>query len=112
MESSRRHLLNDVAELRSMLKNNENTFYPRFSVTRKTGVAFPKTGVLFFTLKAIWRENTLQETRVTFKIEIMGVLFAGDAKNKIPGANHPRSDRTNSEAYSSSEFEFRTFSLN
>jgi len=53
MESSRRHLLNDVAELRSMLKNNENTFYPRFSVTRKTGVAFPKTGVLFFTLKAI-----------------------------------------------------------
>jgi len=48
MESSRRDLLNDVAEHRSSLKNDQNTYYPRFSFTPKTGIAFPKTGVLFF----------------------------------------------------------------
>ena len=47
MGSSRRDLLNDVAEHRSILKNNENTHYLRFSFTPKTGIAFPKTGVLF-----------------------------------------------------------------
>jgi len=31
MESSRRDLLNDVTEHRSILKNNQNTFYPHFS---------------------------------------------------------------------------------
>jgi len=47
MESSRRDLLNYVAEHRSILKNNQNTFYPRFSLTPKACTAFPKTGVLF-----------------------------------------------------------------
>jgi len=47
MESSRRDLLNDMAEHRSILKINENTHYPRFCFTPKTGIAFPKTGVLF-----------------------------------------------------------------
>jgi len=31
MESSRRYLLKDVAELRSVLNINQNTYYPRFS---------------------------------------------------------------------------------
>ena len=44
--SSRRDLLNDMAEHRFILKNSQNTYYPRFS-TPKTGIAFPKTGVLF-----------------------------------------------------------------
>jgi len=30
-----------------MLKNYQNTHCPRFSFTPKTGIAFPKTGVLF-----------------------------------------------------------------
>jgi len=35
----------DAAEHRSTLKNNQNTCYPRFSFTPKTGKAFPKTCV-------------------------------------------------------------------
>jgi len=41
MESSRRDLLNDVAEHKSILKDNQNTYYPRFSFTPKTDIAFP-----------------------------------------------------------------------
>jgi len=44
---SRRELIIDGAEHRSILKNNQNTFYLRFSFTPKTGLSFPKTGVLF-----------------------------------------------------------------
>jgi len=47
MESSRQDLLNDMAEQRSILKTNQNTYYPRFSFTPKTCVSFPKTGVSF-----------------------------------------------------------------
>ena len=47
MESSRRDLSNDMAEHRSILKNNQNTYCPCFSFTPKAGIAFPKTGVLF-----------------------------------------------------------------
>jgi len=42
MESSRRDLLNDMAEHLLILKNNQNTFHPRFGFTPKTSVAFPK----------------------------------------------------------------------
>jgi len=49
MESSRRDLLNNVAEHRSIVKNNLNAYYSRFSFTPKTGKAFPKAGVLLFT---------------------------------------------------------------
>jgi len=35
MESSRRDLLNDMAEHRPTLKNNQNTYHPRFSLSRK-----------------------------------------------------------------------------
>jgi len=44
---SRRELFIDVPEHRSMLKNHENTYYPGLSFTPKTGIALPKTGVLF-----------------------------------------------------------------
>jgi len=43
-ESSRRELSIYVAEHRSTMKNNQNTYYPRFSFTPKPGIAFPKTG--------------------------------------------------------------------
>jgi len=36
MENSRRDLLNDVAEHRPILKNNQTTYEPRFSFTPKT----------------------------------------------------------------------------
>jgi len=45
MERSRQGLSNDMAEHMSSLKNNQNTYYPRFSFTPKTGMTFPKTGV-------------------------------------------------------------------
>jgi len=48
MESSRRDLLNDVAGHRSILKNDQNTYYPRFSFTPKTGIAFPKRVFCFY----------------------------------------------------------------
>jgi len=40
-----------VAEHKSILKNDQNTYYPRFSFIPKTGTAFPKTGVLFLPCK-------------------------------------------------------------
>jgi len=51
-ESSRRDLLNDLAELRSILKKGQNTHYPRFSFTPETGIAFPKTSRVLFLLCA------------------------------------------------------------
>jgi len=47
MESSRREFLNDMAERRPILKNNQIT-YPRLGFTPKTGIAFPKTGFCFY----------------------------------------------------------------
>jgi len=48
MESSRRDLLNNMAEHRLILKNNQNTYQPRFDSTPKTGIiVIPKKGVLF-----------------------------------------------------------------
>jgi len=52
MKSSRRDLLNDMAEPehRSILKNNQNTFHPRLGCTPKTDIAFPKRGFVVFTV--------------------------------------------------------------
>jgi len=47
MESSRRDLVNDMAENGPILKNNQNTFHPRFGFTPKTGAASLKRGVPF-----------------------------------------------------------------
>jgi len=47
MESSRQDLFNDMAERRPILKNNQNTYQPHLGFTPKTGIAFPKAGVLF-----------------------------------------------------------------
>jgi len=47
MESSRRDLLNDRAEHRPILKNNQNTYHHHFGFPPKTGEAFPKTGFCF-----------------------------------------------------------------
>jgi len=47
MESSCQDLLKDMAEHKLILKNNQNTYYPLFSITPKTGKVFSKTIVLF-----------------------------------------------------------------
>jgi len=47
MESSRRDFSYDMAEHWPTSKSNQNTHHPRFGFTPKTGIAFPKTGVLF-----------------------------------------------------------------
>jgi len=47
MDSSRRDLFNDVAQLLSILKKYQNTNYPCFIFTPKTGIELPDTGVLF-----------------------------------------------------------------
>ena len=69
MESSCPDLLNDVAEHRYILKNNQDRFYPRFSFTPKTGIASPKTVVLFLpcirTPMLIWGRLELTETNLT-----------------------------------------------
>jgi len=48
MESSRQDLLNDMAEHKPILKNNQNTYHPRFGFIPKTVIAFPKTGFCFY----------------------------------------------------------------
>jgi len=48
MESSRRDLSHDVAEQRPILKNDQNMYHLLFGFTLKTGVAFPKTDILYF----------------------------------------------------------------
>jgi len=53
METSRQDLLNDVAEHRSIVKNNQNTL-PSFQFhISKTGMAFPETGVCFYWAKPL-----------------------------------------------------------
>jgi len=45
---SRRHFSIDVAEHRSILKNNHSTHYPRLGFTPETGIELPETGILVF----------------------------------------------------------------
>ena len=56
---SRRELSINVAEHRSILKNNQNTHYPRFSFTPKRGTKLPETGVLFLLCRR--RKHTFRE---------------------------------------------------
>jgi len=74
MESSRRDLSNDMAEQRPILKNNLNTFYyHRFTFTPKTGVAFPKTGVLF-TLRGGSILRAIKRIKTVF-VQNQNILF-------------------------------------
>jgi len=51
MGRSRQVLSNDMGEHRPILKNNQNTYYLRFSFTPKKGIAFPKTA--FFNVRLV-----------------------------------------------------------
>jgi len=51
MENSRRDLLNDVAEHRSILKKQQNTYYPVLVSYPERVKRIPKTGVLFLLCK-------------------------------------------------------------
>jgi len=59
MESSRRGLLNDVAEHRPILKNGQYTYYHRFGSTPKIGIEFPKTGDWFLLGVSYWPHRVL-----------------------------------------------------
>jgi len=45
MESSHRDLFDDIAEHRAIVKNVQNTYYPRFSSIPKTRIVFPEVSV-------------------------------------------------------------------
>jgi len=47
METSRWNLSNDMAEHRSILKNNQNTYYPILVLAPKTGLISLKKSVSF-----------------------------------------------------------------
>ena len=62
MESSRRDLSNDMAEHKPILKNNQNTYKPRYSFIPKSGIAFPKTGECFYWVEVksgLWRDKAV-----------------------------------------------------
>ena len=68
MESSHRDLSNVRAEHRPILKNNRNTYHPRFGFTPKTGKAFPKTGFLF--LLCVFEKSDIQHGVCHFQIDL------------------------------------------
>ena len=72
MESSRRDSLNDMDEHRPILKNNQNTYYPRFGFTPKRGMAFPKTGFCFNCVRAHGRKvkMSLSPFSLSFTVDI------------------------------------------
>ena len=47
IESSDGDLLNDMTEHKPILKNNQNTYQPRFGLTPKNRYTIPKNGALF-----------------------------------------------------------------
>jgi len=53
MESSRRHLLNDMAEHRPISKNNPNTFHPRFGLTPKKRYSIPQNEGFVFAVRGL-----------------------------------------------------------
>ena len=80
MESSRRDLLNNVAEHKSILKINQNTYYPRFSFTPKTRIKFPKTGVLFLLIVSPLRLTLKTHKRRQIQ---KTALFSGSLELKV-----------------------------
>jgi len=64
MGSSHQGLSNDMAEHRPILKNNQNTYYLRFSFSPKTDIAFPKTGISFYSGGV--KRNHMLNVRVTW----------------------------------------------
>jgi len=73
MESSRRDLLNDMAEHTPILKNNHNTYHSRFGFISKTGKAFPKTGFCFYCADA---KKKFSGCLVTFLFLAVRIFFS------------------------------------
>jgi len=66
-ESFRRDLSNAMREHRCTLKNNQNTYVPRFGVTPKIRIALPKTGFNFYGIHILYSllyESTLHGLRI------------------------------------------------
>jgi len=70
MESSRRDLSNDVAEHRHTLKNNQNTYYPRFSfIPNPKQVQHSQKRVFCFYCAHIFVPNVCSQLKVYKKKE-------------------------------------------
>jgi len=67
MESSRRDHLNGVAEHRSILKSNQNTYYTRFSFIPKTDrYSITKHGYFVFSVYRHIYKKYLSEVEIFF----------------------------------------------
>jgi len=86
MESFRRDLLNDMAEHIPILKNNQNTYHPRFIFAPKTGIELPKTGVPFdiyrFIPPKIDQETRLRLVSSLFEITTTQIRYFCDQEQK------------------------------
>jgi len=99
----RRELSIDVAELRSTLKNYQNTLYPRFSLIPKTVLSFPKTVVLFLLCIAwqvlfrqshcmtvpFWNSVPLHDNPISRQSLCMTVLFRESLCKTVPFWDSP-----------------------
>jgi len=57
MESFRRDILNDKTEHRPIMKYNQNTYYPRFTLLNQNRQHTVKQVVLFYCLHLMKKEN-------------------------------------------------------
>ena len=80
-ERSQRELSIDVAQHKSSLKIYQNTYYPRFSFTPKTGTAFLKTGVLFLLCGAMRTSREGVSQRFSFPPQVRH-LFSNVRKTR------------------------------
>jgi len=84
MEISRRDLLNDMAEYRPNLNNKQNTYYPRFTFSPKTGKELPKTGVSSLCRKREQKKNQ----------SLLGYLNSGEEYQFLKTLSFNRAQRT------------------
>jgi len=73
MVSSRRDILNGMAEHRPIMKYNQNTSPPRFGFTPKTGISFPETG--FYIYFERWKSYDILQVSELLSISQLHALF-------------------------------------
>jgi len=73
------YIIQKVSARASILKNDQNTYYPRFSFIPKTGEAFPKLDIFYFfycdviaILSSAVTKNDTTEKCATEKLAIAG----------------------------------------
>ena len=74
-ESSRRPLLNDMAEHRSILKNNQITYYPRYIFKPKKRRELPKHGVSFLLCNPLTKIHFFFNIKLSYMSPILMPTF-------------------------------------